>query len=306
MNSKLHLWLSDDQGDQVHAFRVRRVLHSGRTAYAQAEVVDTYAYGKMLALDGQAQSAAADEAAYHETLVAPAFVLSAQPLRSVAILGGGEGATLREVLRFTEVERCVMVDIDAELVDLCRRSMPEWSAGAFEDPRAALHFGDARSFLEHALRAGDRYDLILCDLPEAEVGGPLQRLYSRAFFDLARRCLTLTGLCAGQIGSLQTPPSVLGPSRILATAALGGSAQVYARFIPSYWGEWLFTILGPGLTGDPATLSPAHIDEQLARRRSSSWPCATYDGLTHQRLFALPKDLRHALAGGAWIDDPRG
>lgn len=306
MNRKSHLWISDDQGDQVHAFRVRQMLHSGRTAYAQAEVVDTYAYGKMLALDGQAQSAAADEPAYHETLVAPAFVLSVQPLCSVVILGGGEGATLREVLRFPEVERCVMVDIDAELVDLCRRFMPEWSAGAFEDSRAVLRFGDARAFLEQALCSGESYDLILCDLPEAELGGPLQRLYSRAFFDLVRRCLTPTGLCAGQIGSLQTPPSVLGPSRILATAAQGGSVRAYARFIPSYWGEWLFTILGPGLTGDPAMLSPVHVDEQLAMRRSSSWPCVTYDGLTHQRLFALPKDLRHALAGGAWIDDPPG
>ena len=65
----------------------------------------------------------------------------------MAILGGGEGATLREVLRFPSVEKCVMVDIDDELVELCKEHLPEWSAGAFDDPRAEVVIDDARGHL---------------------------------------------------------------------------------------------------------------------------------------------------------------
>jgi spermidine synthase len=292
------LWLSDDQGDQCSAFRVDRVLYAGRTAFAQAEIVDTSAFGKLLSLDGMAQSAASDEVAYHEALVVPAFVLAREPVRRVLILGGGEGATLREVLRFPEVERCVMVDIDPELVALCRRHLPEWSAGAFDDPRAELRFEDARQLLERTASRGERYDLIVGDLPEAEIGGPLEALYSASAFELIRRCLSPSGIYAGQVGSLQMGSSVLGPPAILAGAAASfGAVSPYVRYIPSYGAEWAFAVAEVAPAGAP--LTAAGVDERLARRRDPAWPCATYDGLTHQRLFSLPKDVRAALAGAA-------
>lgn len=288
------LWLSDEQEDQVSALRVRKVLHAGRTAYAQAEIVDTDTFGRLLSLDGQIQSAAADEAIYHESLVVPPFVLAEIPLRKVAILGGGEGATLREVLRFPEVERCVMVDIDPELVALCRTHLPGWSSGAFDDPRAALHFEDARQFLERAASQGDKYDLIICDLPDAELGSPLAELYSQPFFELLRRCLSASGIYAGHIGSLQMAPSVLGPPDILSVAAkVFAQIRPYSRFIPSFGAEWTFAVAGheKGI----AQLTPAEVDSRLAQRRHPAWPCRTYDGTSHQRLFSLPKDMRAAL-----------
>lgn len=290
------LWISDDQGDQCSAFRVERVLHAGPTDCAWAEIVDTSAFGKLLSIDGMVQSAAADEAAYHETLVAPAFALTRGPLRRVAILGGGEGATLREVLRFPEVERCAMVDIDPQLVALCRTHLPEWSDGAFDDPRAALVFDDARRFLERAASSGERYDLILSDLPEAALGGPLEALYSAATFELIRCCLTPSGLYAGQVGSLQMGAAVLGPPAILhnAGAAFGGVAP-YTRYIPSYGAEWVFAVAAAELDAEPSRLQPDTVDERLARRRHPARPLCTYDGLSHQRLFVLPKDVRAAL-----------
>lgn len=291
------LWLFDDQGDQVAASQVQRVVHAGRTACAYVEIVDTRAFGRLLVLDGMAMSAAADEAAYHEALVAPAFVLAPAPVRRVAILGGGEGATLREVLRFPEVERCVMVDIDGELVSLCQRHLPSWSAGAFADPRAEVRIEDAGRFLASAAERGERYDLILGDLPEAETAGPLAALYSRSFFELIRRCLSPSGVYCGQIGSLQMPDSVLSPQAILATGrAVFGAMGVYSRFIPSFGAEWLFGIASPARgSHELPRLAPDEVDRQLAARRDPDHPCRTYDGLAHQRAFSLPKDLRAAL-----------
>jgi spermidine synthase len=246
------------------------------------------------------RAAPLDEAAYHETLVVPAFVLTRQPLRRVAILGGGEGAALREVLRFPEVERCVMVDIDEEVVALCRRHLAGWSAGAFEDRRAEVCFEDAHRFLERAVAAGERYDLILSDLPEAETEGPLGQLHARPFFDLVRRCLTPGGAYAGQVGGLRVPATVVGPGEILASAAASfGGVHAYSRYIPSYGAEWVFAITGASFGDEmlrPPQLAPPDIDRILEQRRDPRWPCRTYDGLTHQRLFSLPRDVRAALA----------
>ena len=99
-------------------------------------------FGKMLVLDGDTQSAQTDERIYHEALVHPALA-GAADRREVLILGGGEGATLREVLRCTERRTRTMVDIDAAVVELSKKYLPEWSAGAFEDARANVVVGDA-------------------------------------------------------------------------------------------------------------------------------------------------------------------
>lgn len=288
------LWLSDEQEDQVSALRVRKVLHAAKTAFAHVEIVDTDAYGRLLSLDGMIQSAASDEAQYHESLVAPAFVLAANPLRRVAILGGGEGATLREVLRFPEVERCVMIDIDPELVTLCRTHLPTWSDGAFDDPRAELRCEDALSFLTREAGRGEQYDLIICDLPEAEADTPLAQLYTSAFFELLSHCLSPQGIYAGHVGSFQMAPSVLGPTAIVpAAASCFANVRAYACFIPSFGAEWVFAIGSrDGALPQPTT---DEIDARLAARRDAARPCRTYDGVTHQRLFSLSKEMRQAL-----------
>ena len=122
---------------------VRERLFAGRTRYQQVEVLDTLDFGRTLILDGKTQSSEADEFVYHEALVHPAMVTHPNP-ESVFIAGGGEGATLREALAHGSVKSAVMVDLDGEIVDICRRFLPNHHRGAFDDPRVELHFADAR------------------------------------------------------------------------------------------------------------------------------------------------------------------
>jgi spermidine synthase len=290
-----NVWLTEAAGEEVHCFRVKKVLFQGETEFADVEIVDTYGYGKILAIDGWTQSAQDDEVLYHEGLVCPAMALAPEPPRRVAILGGGEGATLREVLRFRDVERCVMVDIDPELVALCREHMPEWSAGAFDDPRAELVTGDARAFLE---RAGERFDVIIADLPDAELGDPLQDLYSRRFYEIVLSRLGPGGIFVTQsVDALALGTNLIQTPVIRRTArAVFGHAHVYARYIPSFWSEWTWVIAGPGIgAADPALAPPDAIDARLAERRDPRFPCRTYDGEAHRHLFSLTRDMREVL-----------
>ena len=146
-----------------HKFAVKSFLWTGRTAFQDVAVLDTYEYGKMLVIDGHVQSAEDDEYIYHEALVHPAMVIHPEP-RSVLIIGGGEGATLREVLRYRSVEQVVMVDIDRELVELCQKLLPEWHERAFEDPRTEVVFADGKDYME---RTSARFDVVVIDVCDA-------------------------------------------------------------------------------------------------------------------------------------------
>jgi spermidine synthase len=106
--------------DSALIVRVKELLVTARTKYQEVQIVDTYDFGRALVLDGYIQSTEADEFMYHETLVHPAMVAHPSP-RKVLIVGGGEGATLREVLKHPTVEEAVMVDIDGELIELSKK-----------------------------------------------------------------------------------------------------------------------------------------------------------------------------------------
>ena len=101
-----------------YTYRVSSILYQGRTAFQNVLIADTYNYGVALFLDGSTQSARDDEALYHELLVQPAMLRHSDP-KDVLIIGGGEGATLREVLVHRSVNSVTMVDIDREVVELC-------------------------------------------------------------------------------------------------------------------------------------------------------------------------------------------
>src|SRR5438067_13153286 len=114
------------------AYEAERILLASRTKFQKLEIADTVSYGRALFLDNKIQSAELDEFIYHEALVHPALALAGSP-RTVLIAGGGEGATLREVLRHRSVERALMVDIDAAAVEACRIHLSARHAGAFDD-----------------------------------------------------------------------------------------------------------------------------------------------------------------------------
>jgi spermidine synthase len=176
------------------AYWCERIVYSGRSRIQRIDVLDTLAYGRMLFLDGIAQSSEHDEFIYHEMLVHPALFSHPRP-QSVLVIGGAEGATLREVLRHPQVDRVIMVDIDEELVDICRTHLQPWHGGSFEDPRVELVIEDGRQYLA---RSKDSFDGIIVDLSDPDEGSPAQRLFTREFYQLARERLSPRGVISVQ------------------------------------------------------------------------------------------------------------
>ena len=125
----------------IYAHGITKVLAYQKTAFQEMYIVESGAYGKALVLDGKWQSCTGDEFIYHEVLVQPGMIAHGNP-KTALVLGGGEGATIREILRWQSIERVVMIDIDGEVVAACQEHLPEMHQGAFEDPRIELKIAD--------------------------------------------------------------------------------------------------------------------------------------------------------------------
>jgi len=183
-----------------YSLNVEEVYCTRKTPYQQLLIGKTETFGDALFLDWQIQSSETDEHVYHEALVHPAMAvfLSAGLPKRVLILGGGEGATLREVLRYPCVEKAVMVDIDRDVVEACRAHLPSFSAGAFEDARAEVVFQGAREYL---MASNELFDVIVYDLTDPVPGGPAEGIFTVDFLvGLASR-LSPKGVACFQMGS---------------------------------------------------------------------------------------------------------
>ena len=118
--------------------------------------------------------------------------------RRILVAGGGEGATIREVLRHTSAEDVVMVDLDRDVVDLCKAHLPNHHQGAFNDPRVTLLHEDALAYLEASTVP---FDIVIIDVPDPLEGGPAYLLYTVEFYELVRSRLAPGGLMVAQSGA---------------------------------------------------------------------------------------------------------
>lgn len=154
----------------VHTnYPLRRVFWAGRTSFQEVVIAESPTYGRVLFLDGEIQSSSSDEAIYHEHLVHPLLAsLSGIPNKKVLVVGGGEGATVREVLRWSAdaVASVDWVDIDGDLVDLCQTHLGWTDNSVHNDSRLMFCPDDINSFLD---RTGGLYDAIILDLPDPDV-----------------------------------------------------------------------------------------------------------------------------------------
>jgi spermidine synthase len=272
---------------ELHAHAIDETYFAGQTPFQSVAVLRTAVFGKLLVLDGDTQSSQADEKIYHESLVHPALA-SAGDHRNVLILGGGEGATLREVLRNADVARCTMVDIDGEVVELSKKYLAEWSDGAFDDPRARVIIGDALAFLK---TDADRYGVIVSDLTEPLPDSPSFPLFNGEVFRDIKARLEPGGVYVLQASTAGLHNMGLHAKMARSLRAHFAHVRSFYTHVPAFDNDWAFIACSD--TIDVAATDPARIDAYVAGLRGENM---FYDAQTHRRLFALPLYLRRELA----------
>lgn len=281
--------------DFLRILKAERVLFQGKTKYQLVHCFKSRIFGKMLFLDGRIQSAQVDEAIFHETLVHPGLVLHPRP-KKVLILGGGEGATLREVLRYNCVERATMVDLDRKLVEICRHFLPEWSKGAFSRRRASVIFREARQYVE---KTKQKFDVVVSDLTEPLRGSPSIPLFTKEFFARIYAVLGEEGVFVLQAGSADPHYFHFFASCVRTLGAVFPVVRPYWTFMFSFSLPWGFILATK--KADPLALKEEDIARRLREREVRQ--LRFYHPRLQRGFFSLPAYLVRAIKKGRMLED---
>jgi len=190
-----------------------------------------------LYINGALQFDTMDEYRYHEALVHP--VMTSTPVHeNILIIGGGDGMALREVLKYADVSKVTLVDLDPKMTQLFKNNplLTPLNDSAFHDKRVQVVNTDAWKFLE---KTQQLYDVIIIDLPDPN-NISLSRLYSKKFYTLVRERLSHSGAMVAQSTSPLFARQAFW-SIVKTVRSTGMFVVPYHTYVPSF-GEWGFTM----------------------------------------------------------------
>lgn len=273
----MDLWYTEFQTPAVGiTCKVTRTLIEEHTGFQHMAIIETEQFGRMLVLDGMVQTTEKDEFVYHEMIAHVALNTHPNP-RRVAVIGGGDGGTIREVLRHPSVEEAVLVEIDGRVVEASREFLPSISSG-LSDPRVTVHVADG---IQHIRDAEGVYDVVLID--STEPVGSAVGLFSPEFYADVRKALREDGIMVAQTESPFFNQDLIRRTQAGISAAFPVT-RLYLAHVPTYpSGLWSFTL--GSLRHDPLQVDPAAIREM---------PTKYYNRDVHFAAFQLPsfvKDL---------------
>jgi spermidine synthase len=252
-----------DQGvERTYIYDSRRSHHI-HSNIQEVDILESAIWGKMLFIDRTLQSTSRDEMIYHYALVHP-LMDALDDKREILILGGGEGATAREVLRWNGVEKVVQVDYDEELVEYMKRDKT-WSKGAYDDNRLQCVYADAWDFIARSLP----FNGIIVDLTDPDVK---KQDWADLLFQIMVRVAGRRGGFVINAGlylpwNLETIKALRAMVEKLCTDFPGYRYHIYTAMIPSFNGEWAFIAVtrGTNFMKEPEHLMtlPAWIRRQI-------------------------------------------
>jgi spermidine synthase len=190
---KHHLWIEEVMDEHTaFKFRVSQTHFTGQSEFQSVDVVETVHYGKMLLNDGLVMLTEKDEFCYHDMIAHVPLFTHPNP-KKVLVIGGGDGGTAREVLRHQQVEKCVMVEIDAMVVEACQKHIPQTAAVLTDDPRLELKIADG---VEYVKNAQEKFDVVLVD--STDPIGPATPLFNVDFYQNVFNLLSEDGIVVAQ------------------------------------------------------------------------------------------------------------
>lgn len=281
------MWKYVDIGEGEKIFhKIDECIFSKKTKYQLLEIVKTRDFGNVLFLDGDPQSSESEEHIFNECLVHPSMIIQEKP-KTVFIGGGGTGLTLREVLRYSTVAQVDIVDIDKQVVDICKKFY-NYALESFSDPRTNLHHDDARKFLA---QTDTKYDCIFLDTTMPHHDDIAAPLYRKEFFELVRERLNPGGTFATAANSADYRYSTRFASIFKTLGTVFDHVIPYTTYAPLFGQEWAFVTASNKTNAKK--LGAKDVDKKLKQKGCSG--LSYYDGITHQRIFSIDKKMRKTL-----------
>jgi len=288
MENETSMWLQNLVcGHSGLVVKIKQPVFCGASPFQKVEVLDTYRFGLTLCLGGTVVLTERDYEPYSEMMVHPAMTAHQNP-QTVCIIGGGDGGSLREVLKYPSVRKVVVVEIDNLVKETVEAHIPSFAAG-FADPRTEVVINDGYEYLKGVGKGA--FDVILVD--SYDPGGPVRSLETAGFFAKVAKAAGGEGIVV-----LQTDSPVIRPDMIRQTIAHASAAfahyRPYISVLRSFpEGVCSFVMASNGKGG-----VDGGIDSFDAERfKMIADTCLYYNAEVHSGAFLLPQNIRSVVNG---------
>lgn len=279
----MDLWFYEKHTKHVKfAIEIEEHLYHEVSEFQQIDIFDSFEFGRFLTLDGCMMLTEKDEFIYHEMIVHVPMCAKLDA-KKVLVIGGGDGGTARELLRYKTIERIDLVEIDEKVVESCKKFIPQ-TAGCLDDPRVQIFYEDGLKFVRHKV---DEYDLIIVD--STDPFGPGEGLFTKEFYGNCFNALHADGVMVNQHENPFYPADAVAMQRAHARiVASFPIAKVYQAQIPTYpSGYWLFGFASKSIH----PIRDVNFDSWLKLGIETKY----YNPNLHRGSFALPNYVEKIL-----------
>ena len=272
------IWYTEKYNNNLGlTFKIKGTLHCEQSDFQKVEVIETEAYGKMLLLDGLVMTTEKDEFFYHEMISHIPMLAHPNPER-VLVVGGGDGGTVREVLKHPSVKEVVLCEIDGAVIEVSKKYLPS-IAEKLDDPRVKINVEDA---IEYMKRQNKSFDVILID--STDPMGPGEGLFTEDFYTNVKNALKENGVMAAQSESPIMNQKELGLISNLLKKVFP-IVKTYISPMPTYPGSfWSWTFCSE-------TVNPLEIKNEKAAEEIEK-QAKLYNREFHKSVFVLPNFIR--------------
>lgn len=276
------MWIDEKHEDFLKiSYRTKEVLFSEKSEFQKVEIVETAGHGKMLFNDDLAMLSERDEFVYHDMISHVPLFVHPNP-KKVLVIGGGDGGTVREVIRHSTVEKCVLVEIDPFVVEGCKKFIPQTSS-ALSDSRVEVIIADG---VKYMAETSEKYDVVIID--STDPIGPAAPLFNVDFYSNVKKVLSEDGIVVSQCES----PFYFLPVQKAMMKLLGevfSKVHLYNYSNITYpGGLWSFSFASKGLC-------PLG-DFDRSRVEKSGLEFSWYNENIHWASFQLPEFQRRELS----------
>ncbi len=258
-------------------------IYQGKTKYQDIEIFENESLGRVLVLDGVIQLTEADEANYHE-MMAHVPIFSSDKVEKVLIIGGADGGILREVLKHSS-QSVILVDIDGEVIDICKEYLPSISREAFNDDRVKVVIDDGVKFVQ---KTKEKFNIVITDSPDPY--GPAESLFSEKFYKGISSKLTSNGVAVFQGGV----PFLQEKQFIKMNNDLSKAFKFYGFYfvtVPTYSGG----VMAIGWGSNRIDLKLSNYKNIRTKIINTSFNFKYYNESIHSGSFAIPQYLKNIM-----------
>jgi len=277
--------LYDSYGQE---FAVDKIYFENKTDHQHLIIFENTKFGRVMALDGIIQTTEADEFIYHEMLTHVPLMAHGN-VKRVLIIGGGDGGMLREVCKHASVEHITQVEIDDQVVEMCKEYLPNHSAGAYDDSRVHIMIDDGANFVRECT---DKFDVIISD--STDPIGPGDVLFTSDFYADCKKCLTDDGVLVTQNGVayMQLDEVTTTAKRL---QPYFSDQTFYSAAVPTYIGG----IMTFAWASNNPVLRKVSVETIAQRFNAANITTRYYNPAIHMASFALPQYILDALQDNA-------